>query len=117
MAYMFDIFSLIVIVSGLMALAGLLVYFGFFVFFKKMFGDKIAYRDPVKEDIVMCGEEPPSEEFIVPITRVFVDVIMRSFRRAFKAVAETAGSSIVQDWFFYMLLVLIALIIISIIVG
>ncbi len=117
MAYMFDIFSLIIIVSGLMALAGLFVYFGFFVFFKKMFGDKVAYRDPVKEDIVMCGEEPPSEEFIVPITRVFVDVITRSFRKAIKAVVETAGSNIVQDWFFYMLLVLIALIIISIIVG
>ncbi len=114
---MFDIFSLIVIVSGLMALAGLFVYFGFFVFFKKMFGDKVAYRDPVKEDIVMCGEEPPSEEFIVPITRVFVDVITRSFRRAVKTITETAGSNIVQDWFFYMLLVLIALIIISIIVG
>ncbi len=117
MAYMFDVFSLIVIVSGLMALGGFVVYFGLFMLFKKRFGEKITYHDPVKEDIVMCGEEPPSEEFIVPITRVFVDVMTRAFRRAFKTIMETAGSNIVQDWFFYMLLVLIALIIISILVG
>ncbi len=117
MAYVFDVFSLIVILSGLMALGGLIVYFGLFVLFKKIYGEKIAYRDPVKEDIVMCGEEPPSEEFIVPITRVFIDVMTRAFRRALKVIMETAGSNIVQDWFFYMLLVLIALIVVSILVG
>lgn len=118
MAYMIqDVFVLVMIYTGLMVLTGMGVYFMFYVMFKKLYGDRMKYNDPVKEDIVMCGEEPPSEDFIVPVSRVFIDILSRSFKRAIKALSTTMGSPIIHDWFFYMLIVLIIVIIASLILG
>ncbi len=113
-SYINNVFILVSIYTGLMTLAGLGVYLMFYVMFKKLYGDKIKLSDPVKEDIVMCGEEPLSEDFVVPVSRVFVDIMSRSFRRAFKTLTSAMGTQLVRDWFFYMFIVLLLIIIVSV---
>ncbi len=109
-----NVFILVSIYTGLMALAGLGVYLMFYVMFKKLYGDKVRFSDPVKEDIVMCGEEPLGEDYVVPVSRVFIDIMSRSFKKAFQTLTSTMGTQLLRDWFFYMFIVLLVIVIISI---
>ncbi len=112
-----SVFELVVVYTALMGLAGLAVYLMFYKMFYTLYGRKVATKEPEKGEVTMCGELLPSKEFVIPVGKVFTDIMSRSFRKWFKALGETAGTVVLQDWFFYMLVVLIAIVVIAIIVG
>jgi len=110
-------FILVVEYTGLMAFVGVLIYLMFYLMFKKLYSAKLEHSEPEKDEIVMCGEKPIGNELVIPVSRIFVDIITRSFRRGISMLRNTLGSPILHDWFFYMLIILITLIILSIAMG
>ena len=101
-----DVITLTLVATGLAGLGGAAVYVMFYGLFQRLYGSKLRVSEPGRDDVVMCGMDYPSaRNFIVPISRVFVDVMTRAFKGVRKIV-ESFGSALLEDWFFYAVLIL-----------
>lgn len=112
-----SMYELTLIASGLSLFAGLIVYLVFYVMFKRLYGDKVKCTSSLKEDVVMCGMEYYEEELTIPVSRVFTDIMKRALPWLHKRVIETGGSRVLNDWFFWMIVLLTILLTITLVWG
>ena len=114
---MYDLYIVIMWLTGLMVVNGIVIYLMFYELLKRIYWKKIVSPSPIKEDIVMCGLEYEEENLSVPVSRVFMDIIRRSFPRISQIIEEGGGSSLLNNWFAWMLVLLSILLIILVVMG
>ncbi len=112
-----DPYILALIATGLFVLAGTSVYLVFYLLFKKLYGDKVRSPGKFKEELVMCGLEYTEEELTAPISRVFTDIMKRALPLVHRKIWETGGTRILNDWFTWMLIFLVIILVIVSIIG
>ncbi len=108
---------LVLVSFGFVFLVAGVVWFMMYHLFQKVYGRKLKYETPVKRDLVFCGMEPPEEDVMIPVTEVMTSVLSRAVRRWYKAIKEGAAVEFVQDWYFYLIVMLVILLSIGVALG
>ena len=112
-----NVVSVTLIATGLAGLGGAIVYIVLYWLFQKLYGSKLKVSEPGRDDLVMCGMGYPStRNFVVPVSRVFIDVMTRALRGV-RRVVESFGSALLEDWFFYAIIALSLIIALGLAVG
>ncbi|MCD6196854.1 MAG: hypothetical protein J7J82_08725 [Staphylothermus sp.] len=114
---MFDLYTIILWLTGLMVVNGVVIYIVFYELLGRMYWKKLVSPSRIKEDVVMCGLEYSEETLSVPVSRVFMDIIKRSFPRASRIIEEGGGTSLLNNWFAWMLILLAVLLVILVVAG
>ncbi len=114
---MSDPYIMTLVLSGAMFLAGLTVYGLFYHLLQKIFASGLGAKSAYKEEIVMCGLDYEYDEISAPISRVFVDIMKRSLPKLHYEVEEKIGTKILNDWFTWMLILLVTVVILIAMFG
>lgn len=108
---------LVLVSFGIVFLVAGAVWFIMYWLFQRIYGKRLKYVTPVKEDLVLCGMEPPEEDVMIPVTEVMTSVLSRAVRRWYRAVKEGAAVVFVQDWYFYLIVMLVILLSVGVALG
>ena len=105
-----DPYTATLVLTGAMFLAGIMVYLMLYVMLQKIFASRLQSPSRLKEEVVMCGLEYSEDDVSIPVSRVFADIMKRSLPGIHKGVEEGLGSRILNDWFSWMLILLVVII-------
>ncbi len=112
-----DPYTLTLVITGAMFLAGLTVYGVFYHLLQRIFASGLKSKSRLKEEIVMCGHEYEYDEISAPISRIFIDIMKRSLPKLHYEVEERIGTRILNDWFTWMLVLLVIIILLIVFIG
>lgn len=112
-----DIYVATMLITGLAVLNGILVYLVFYKLLGEMYWKKLRSPSRLKEELVMCGLEYEDEALSAPVSRVFTDIVKKSLPKLSKIIEEGGGTSILNNWFAWMLVLLLVMIILAYIYG
>ncbi|ABN69762.1 hypothetical protein Smar_0656 [Staphylothermus marinus F1] len=112
-----DIYMATLLVTGLAVLNGTVVYLIFYRLLGKIFWEKLRSPSRLKEEVVMCGQEYLEETLSAPVSRVFTDIVKRSLPKLSRIIEEGGGTSILNNWFAWMLVLLLIIIVLAYVYG
>ncbi|ADI31278.1 hypothetical protein [Staphylothermus hellenicus] len=112
-----DIYIATLLVTGLAVLNGIIIYLILYKLLGKIYGEKLKSPSRLKEEVVMCGQEYTEETLSAPVSHVFTDIIKRSLPKLSKIIEEGGGTSILNNWFAWMLVLLLTIIVLAYVYG
>ncbi len=108
---------LVLVAFGFVFLVAGATWFILYWLFQRVYGRKLKYETHVKKDLVLCGMEPPEEDVMIPVTEVMTSVLSRAVSRWYRAIKEGAAVRFVQDWYFYLMVMLVILLSVGVALG
>lgn len=110
--------DILVLVSfGFIFLVAGAAWFMLYWLFQRVYGRKLRYETPVKRDLVFCGMEAPEEDVMIPVTEVMTSVLSRAVRRWYRVIKEGAAVEFVQDWYFFLIVMLVVILSVGVALG
>jgi len=111
-----DIYALVITTLTLVNAGA--VYMIFYEMFKRFYGAKLKFETPVKNMMTLCGMEVTDEvKHLVPVSEIMVFTFRKAFKHITESLTSEFESKVLRDWFFYALIILTALIVLSLIMG
>jgi hypothetical protein len=118
MAYIIsDPYLFTLLMTGIMSLVALTAYLLFYKLLQGLFAKGLKSPSKYREEIVMCGRDYEEDSISIPLSKVFTDIMKRALPKMHYEIEEHIGTRILSDWFTWMLILLVTVVILIAVFG